>query len=167
MPNTPHHAAEAGSEVAAATHTVLQRSPAEDGTTRRMASPAGSPFDHFSDEDEVIGSGSVAFGVPSGNADASSSNVHMTTNGFGAKDSSPHSSSLLSAPVSPLLEASSLIPPSLQSSTISNALASSDDTPAIDDSRPLSSSDDYAAVAREAHMHWIARRKQPVSVLEQ
>ncbi|KAJ2440229.1 hypothetical protein IWW46_004078 [Coemansia sp. RSA 2440] len=105
-------------------------------------------------------------GSDNANASCSLSNDHVTGNGFGSLDGNPIAT-LLSAPASPLLADSSLIPPSLQSSTISSALAPNGDLPAIDDTRPLSSLDDYSAVSQEARMHWIARRKQSTSVYEQ
>ncbi|KAJ2722876.1 hypothetical protein GGI07_003003, partial [Coemansia sp. Benny D115] len=83
------------------------------------------------------------------------------------------------------IEASSLIPPSLQDPLAaysallpgkSDAGAGSafealymgdgaDATP-IDDNWPVTSPEDYAAVTREAHAHWRARSKQPDEILD-
>ncbi|KAJ2308648.1 hypothetical protein IWW52_005860, partial [Coemansia sp. RSA 2704] len=131
--------------------------------------PAHPLFGHSSDEeDEVVGSGSVGVGANPGDAGASGSvnNGCVIANGFGAQGMRL-ASPLLPAADSSLCEAATLIPPSLQSSTISSALASNADASVIDDNQPLSSPDDYAAVAREARLHWTARRKQPASVVEQ
>ncbi|KAJ1851085.1 hypothetical protein LPJ73_003165, partial [Coemansia sp. RSA 2703] len=112
------------------------------------------------------------------------------TNG-GIADSTNHLALISETLVSPAsqIEASSLIPPSLKDpSTAYGVLLSNqkdvqldaerdtfdsiypettDDTTDFDDSCQVSSSDDYAAVAREAHSYWRARLKQSSGILEQ
>ncbi|KAJ1724670.1 hypothetical protein LPJ53_001098 [Coemansia erecta] len=106
-------------------------------------------------------------------------------------DGSNHTTLFSESLVSPAsqIEASSLIPPSLKDpSTAYGALLSgqksvqsddkkevfgsihpdtTDGTTGFDDSCPVSSPDDYAAVVREAHGYWRARLKQPTGILEQ
>ncbi|KAI8322021.1 hypothetical protein GQ54DRAFT_164073 [Martensiomyces pterosporus] len=144
-------------------------------------------------ENAPASSSSPAHGALLHRSTAASGHPNGAFRGYGSEEELPLAPSLgvpsllPSSPTSSKLAAATLIPPSLQNSTVydvllagGNAGTSSafdafpshdggDDEGAsmVSDSWPVSSPDDYLAISQEARRHWRARAKQPTSAVEQ